>query len=99
MAIQLELSKPCLSLAQKIVDSNPHIPLDDIARAAGTLACNVSMVCYQIIAYAERNNFCHTSLQTMINHGDFQELAKRMIEDKRALDVTFSRRPHEQTET
>ena len=56
------------------------------------------MVRYQIIAYAERNNFCHSGIKAMAQNGDSQELAERIMEDKRALDVIFRDRPHTQIE-
>lgn len=64
--------------------------LNDISRAANRLGCESSMVRYQIIAYAQRNNFCHSGIKAI----DFRELAERIMEDKRALDVIFRNRPH-----
>lgn len=77
---------------------SPTPYLDDIAKAADRLGCESSMVRYQIIAYAERNNFCHSGIKAMAQNGDFQELAERIMEDKRALDVIFRDRPHAQIE-
>ena len=72
---------------------------DDIAKAAQRLGYEVSMVRYQILAYADRNNFCHRGLKTMIHHGDFQILAERIMEDKMSLKIIFrGRRPSERTE-
>lgn len=68
--------------------------LDDIAKAADRLGCESSMVRYQIIAYAQRNNFCHSGIKAI----DFRELAERIMEDKRALDVICRDRPHAKTE-
>lgn len=77
---------------------SPTPYLDDIAKAADRLGCESSMVRYQIIAFAERNNFCHSGIKAMAQNGDFQELAERIMEDKRALDVIFRDRPHAQIE-
>lgn len=77
---------------------SPTPYLTDIAKAADRLGCESSMVRYQIIAYAERNNFCHSGIKAMAQNGDFQELAERIMEDKRALDVIFRDRPHAQIE-
>ena len=51
---------------------------------------------YQILAYAERNNFCHSGIKAMAQNGDFYELGERILEDLRSLDVIFRDRPHEQ---
>ena len=72
---------------------SPTPYLDDIAKAAHRLGCEVDLVRYQIVAYADRNNFCHSGLKAMIQHGDFQELAERIMEDKRALGFIFRGRP------
>ena len=72
--------------------------LDDVARAANKLGYEASMVRYQIVAYGERNNFCHSGIKAMIHHADFQQLAERIVEDKRSLDVIFRGRPHDQIE-
>lgn len=68
--------------------------LNDIFKAANRLGCEISMVRYQVVAYAERNNFCHSAIKAMVQNGDFQELAERVMEDKKALDVIFRDRPH-----
>lgn len=70
--------------------------LDDIQKAAQRLGYEESMVRYQILAYAERNNFCHSGIKAMIHHGDFEDLAKRIVEDLRSLQLIFQGQPHEQ---
>ena len=68
---------------------SPTPYLDDIAKAAARLGHDFDLVRYQILAYAERNNFCHSGLKAMIELGHFQELAERLVEDKKALGVIF----------
>ena len=77
---------------------SPTPYLDDIKEAAKRLGYEVGLVRYQIIANAERNNFCHSGLKALIHHGDFPELAQLIMDDKRSLDVIFRGRPHEQIE-
>ncbi len=81
-----------------------HLPisptpyLDDIAKAASRLGYDVGLVRFQILAYASRNNFCHSGLKAEISEGRFQELAERLVEDKRSLGVIFRGRPQAQME-
>ena len=77
---------------------SPTPYLDDVAKAAHRLGYEVDLVRYQIVAYAERNNFCHSGIKAMIHHGDFQILAERIMEDKRSLEVIFRGRPPAQIE-
>ena len=63
--------------------------LNDIKEAAKRLGHEVSLARYQIIAYAERSNFCHSGLKALIHNGDFPELAKLIMDDKASLDVIF----------
>ena len=77
---------------------SPTPYLDDIAKAAARLGYDVDLVKYQILAYADRNNICHTGLKAMINHCDFGELAERIIEDLRSLEVIFQGKPQAQIE-
>ena len=77
---------------------SPTPYLDDIAKAADRLGCEATMIRYQIIAYAVRNNFRHSGIKEMIAQGCLQELAERIIEDLRSLDTIFRDRPHEQIE-
>ena len=72
--------------------------LDDVAKAAQRLGYEESLVGYQILAYAERNNFCHSGIKGMTQHRDFCELGERILEDLRSLDVIFQDRPREQIE-
>ncbi|KAL9063218.1 MAG: hypothetical protein Q9161_009583 [Pseudevernia consocians] len=76
------------------LSSTPY--LDDIAKAAARLGHDFRLVRYQILAYAERNDFCHSGVKSMIDYGEFQELAERIVEDKRALEIIYRGRPHEQ---
>ena len=78
------------------ISATPY--LDDITKAAQRLGYEVSLVKYQIKAYADRNNFCHSGLKTMIQYGDFQQLAERLMEDKRSLELIFQGRPTEHIE-
>lgn len=48
-----------------------------------------SLVRYQILAYADRNNFCHSGSKAMTHRGDFQNLAARLMQDKRSLKIIF----------
>ena len=75
---------------------SPTPYLDDVAKAASRLGYDESLVRYQIMAYAERNNFCHSGVKALAENGDFQALAEKILEDKKALDVIFQGRPHEQ---
>ena len=77
---------------------SPTPYLDDIAKAADRLGCEAAMIRYQIIAYADRNSFCHSGIKEMIAQGYLQDLAERIIEDLRSLDTIFRDRPHEQIE-
>ena len=77
---------------------SPTPYLDDIAKAASRLGYEESLVRHQIVAYAERNNFCHSGISAMAQEGDFQQLAERIMEDLRSLDVIFRDRPYEQIE-
>ena len=68
------------------VPTSPTPYLDDIARAANILGCEVDMIRYQILAYADRNNSsCHSGLKAMIEDCEIQQLAERIMQDKRAL--------------
>ena len=77
---------------------SPTPYLDDIAKAATRLGHDFAIVRYQIFAYAERNDFCHSGVKNMIEQGEFQELAERIVEDKRALEIIYRGRPHDQIE-
>ena len=77
---------------------SPTPYLDEIAKAADRLGCDAAMIRYQIIAYADRNSFCHSGIKEMIAQGYLQELAERIIEDLRSLDTIFRDRPQEQIE-
>ena len=72
--------------------------LDDIARAATRLGHDFGIVRYQILAYAERNDLYHSGVKSMIQNGEFQELAERIVVDKRALEIIYRGRPHDQIE-
>ena len=77
---------------------SPTPYLNDINTAATRLGYEYSLVRYQILAYAERNRFCHGGIKGMIDHAEFQELAERIVEDKRSLGVIFHGRPQAQIE-
>ena len=68
--------------------------INDIKKAALRLGYEFGLVRYQILAYAERNSLCHNGIKNMINYGDFMELAERIYEDKRSLEIIFRGRPH-----
>lgn len=72
--------------------------LDDVVEAAARLGYDFDLVRYQILAYADRNNFCHSGLRSMIHHGDFQDLAEMLMQDKRSLGMIFRGKPHTQRE-
>ena len=77
---------------------SPTPYLDDIAKAAAGLGYDFAIVRYQILAYADRNDFCHSGVKNMIQQGEFQELAERIMEDKRALEIIYRGRAHDQIE-
>ena len=72
--------------------------LDDIAKAASQLGYEGSLVRYQILAYAERNDFCHFGIKDLAEHGHLNSLGENFLEDLRSLDIIFRDRPHEQIE-
>ena len=72
--------------------------LDDVAKAASRLGYEESLVRYQILAYADRNNSCHSGIKAMAQSGHFNQLGERILEDLRWLDVIFRDRPREQIE-
>ena len=78
------------------LDPAPTPYLDDVAIAASRLGYEESLVRYQILAYADRNNFCHSGIKTMAQNGHFNQLGERILEDLRSLDLIFQDRPHEQ---
>ena len=80
------------------LDPIPTPYLDDVAKAASRLGYEESLVRYQILAYADRNNFCHSGIKAMAQNGDFDGLGEEILEDLRSLDVIFRDRPHEQIE-
>lgn len=80
------------------LDPIPTPYLHDVAKAASRLGYEESLVRYQILAYADRNNFCHSGIKAMAQNGDFDELGEKILEDLRSLDVLFRDRPHEQIE-
>ena len=79
-----------------LISPTPY--LNDVTKAADRLGHDFELVRYQILAYADRNNFYHSGLKAMINHGDFQILAERIMEDKNSLKAIFRGRPSEQIE-
>ena len=93
--IEMEEATKAEQEARRIAPS-PTPYLDDVAKAAARLGHDFDLVGYQILAYAERNNFCHSGLKAMIDLGYFQELAERLVEDKKALGVIFQGKPHDQ---
>ena len=50
------------------------------------------------MAYADRNNFCHSGIKAMTQSGHFNDLGERILEDLRSLEVIFRDRSHEQIE-
>ena len=78
------------------VPTSPTPYLDDVAKAAERLGHEKSLIRYQIMAYADRNNFCHSGIKSMIQEGDFQQLAERIMQDKRALVNIYRERPSDQ---
>ena len=100
-AVAEKIKKEETTLAEErdrglLVSSTPY--LDDVAKAADRLGYEVDLVRYQILAYAERNNFCHSGIKAMIHHGHFQILAERIMQDKMSLEVIFRGRPSAQIE-
>ena len=93
--IEMEEATKAEQEARRIALS-PTPYLDDVAKAAARLGHDFDLVRYQILAYAERNNFCHGGLKAMIDSGHFQELAERLVEDKKALGVIFQGKPQDQ---
>ena len=72
--------------------------LDSVKEAATRLGYDTGLVRYQIIAYAECNNFCHNGIKDLINHAEFAELAEKLVEDKRALGEIYRGNPRAQIE-
>ena len=100
-AVAEEVKKEETTLAEekrRRLQISPTPYLDDIAKAAERLGYEADLIRYQILAYANRNNFCHSGIKAMIHHGDFQILAERLMEDKRSLRVIFGGRPSDQIE-
>ena len=93
--IEMEEATKAEQKARRLALS-PTPYLDDVAKAAARLGHDIDLVRYQILAYAERNNFCHSGLKGMIELGHFQELAERLVEDKKALGVIFQGKPQDQ---
>ena len=83
---------------ERRLDPAPSPYLDDVAKAASRLGYSESLVRYQILAYADRNNFCHSGIKAMAQSGHFNDLGERILEDLRSLEVIFRDRPHEQIE-
>ena len=79
---------------------SPTPYLDDIKEAAARLGYEVSLVRYQIIAYAERNNFCHRGLKALSTTWPTYKNwhSSSWTTDERSLDVIFRGRQHEQIE-
>ena len=80
------------------VPTSPTPYLDDVGKAAERLGHEKSLIRYQILAYADRNSSCHSGLKAMIQDGAFQQLAERIMEDKRALVYIYRGRPSDQIE-
>ena len=80
------------------VPTSPTPYLDDVANAAERLGHEKSLVRYQILAYAGRNISCPSGIKAMIQDGAFQELAERIMQDKRALFYIYRGRPSAQLE-
>ena len=100
-AVAEKIKKEETTLAEERDRGLPVSPtpyLDDVAKAAYRLGYEVDLVRYQMLAYAERNNFCHSGIKAMIHHGHFQILAERIMQDKRSLEVIFRGRPSAQIE-
>ena len=71
---------------------SPTSYLDHVTKAAHRLGYDVDLVRCQIVAYADRYNFCHGGIKAMIHHGDLQILAERIMEDKRSL-IRYRKNP------
>ena len=95
--IQKEEATKAEQEAHRIVLS-PTPYLDDVAKAAARLGHDFDLVVYQILAHAERNNFCHSGRKAMIQFGHFQELAERLFEDKKAPGVIFQSKSQDQVQ-
>ena len=91
-----EITKAEQKARRRAITPTPY--LDDIVKAADRLGYDYDLVRYQILAYADRNNFCHSGLKAMIHNGDFQDLAERLMQDKRSLEIIFRGKPHAQIE-
>ena len=99
-AVAERLKKEESTLAERRARRLPIYPtpyLDDTSEAATRLGYDVSLVRYQIFAYADRNSVWY-NLTGMIHDGHFYGLAKRILEDKRALPVVFRGKPDAQKE-
>ena len=77
----------------------PETPwLDDVNKAAQMLAIDEEQLIYEITWYGKRNEFCHSGIKRMIDEADFNNLADRIIADKKSLCAIFKGRPVEQIE-
>ena len=72
--------------------------LDSIREAAQILGLAEKAVRCQIVGYGERNSICHSHLEVMILNGCLQALAEKIVEDKKALDITHQNQPKDQIE-
>ena len=100
-AVAEEIKKEEATLEDEMRRSVPASPtpyLDETAKAAERLGHDKGLIRYQILAYADRNNFCHSGIKSMIQDGAFQQLAERIMEDKRALVYIYRGRPSDQIE-
>ncbi len=84
---------------------SPTPYLDDITKAATRLGYDYSLVRYQILAYAEKNKFCHSGIKGMIDHAEsaahnlISSVAKCIFDDVRQCALLlhlFARNPHMQ---
>ncbi len=84
--------------ARRTFPLSPTPYVDDVIKAAEKLGCEPRVVGFQILQYAERNNFCHSGISEMIDEARFRDLAETILEDKRAVNIIFRGRPGEKIE-
>ena len=78
---------------RQLTESTPTPFIDDVCEAARILGCNSRFIRFHILEYAERNNFCHSGIEDMIDQGSFAELVETIYEDKKNLAMLFQGRP------
>ncbi|KAL6717285.1 hypothetical protein ACLMJK_005200 [Lecanora helva] len=70
--------------------------LTSVKEAAAGLGWDEGLVRYTIVEYAKRNNLCHSGIENMVEEGYFQQLAEKIVKDKRSLERIYYGKPQDQ---